>query len=210
MVGLLSQFRGLSYAHTKMAAFKTALDMTASAATSSSGQFNLDISRSRASNYYHDIRGMVTGAGAGIVKHKYRTDHDGRYAVFSQAFRFMQSMPPEKLRSSSGQLYNVRFMGENAVDAGGPYRESFSMFCQELQSAALPLMVATANSKNEIGINRDRWVLNPAAISATNMEMFSFFGKLMGIAIRSQEYLALNIPSLIWYVVVAAPLAFFV
>lgn len=30
------------------------------------------------------------------------------------------------------------------------------------------------------------------------MEMFAFVGKLMGIAIRSKEYMALNIPSIIW------------
>jgi hypothetical protein len=32
--------------------------------------------------------------------------------------------------------------------------------------------------------------------------MFAFLGKLMGIAIRSKEYLALNIPSIVWKLLV--------
>ena len=51
-------------------------------------------------------------------------------------------------------------------------------------------------------MNREKWIINPGATTATHMEMFAFFGKLMGIAIRSKEYLALNIPSIIWKLLV--------
>jgi hypothetical protein len=34
------------------------------------------------------------------------------------------------------------------------------------------------------------------------MEMFVFFGKLMGMAIRTEEYLALNLPSIVWKMLV--------
>lgn len=42
--------------------------------------------------------------------------------------------------------------------------------------------------------------MNPAATTTTQLEMFAFLGKLMGVAMRSKEYLALNIPSIIWSV----------
>ena len=34
------------------------------------------------------------------------------------------------------------------------------------------------------------------------MEMFAFLGKLMGIAIRSKEYLALSLPSIVWKLII--------
>jgi hypothetical protein len=48
------------------------------------------------------------------------------------------------------------------------------------------------------GYNREKWILNPGAVSPVQLEMLAFLGKLMGIAIRSKEYLALNVPSIIW------------
>lgn len=50
------------------------------------------------------------------------------------------------------------------------------------------------------GYNREKWILNPGAVSPIQLEMFSFLGKLMGIAVRTKEYLPLNIPSIIWCV----------
>jgi len=76
------------------------------------------------------------------------------------------------------------------------------MYTQELQSGVLPLLIPTPNGKEAAGHNREKWILNPGATSSTHMDMFAFFGKLMGIAIRSKQYLALNIPSIIWKLIV--------
>lgn len=58
------------------------------------------------------------------------------------------------------------------------------MYAQELQSLALPLMVPTPNGRGAVGVNREKWLLNPGSASSTHLEMFAFLGKLMGIAIR--------------------------
>lgn len=87
-------------------------------------------------------------------------------------------------------------------DAGGPYSESLSMMMLELQSPALPLLIRTPNGTHAVGQNREKWLLNPGATSSLHLEMFCFLGKLMGIAIRSKNYLALNIPSIIWKLLV--------
>ena len=78
------------------------------------------------------------------------------------------------------------------------FRESFVMYAKELQSPFLPLLVRTPNGRSAVGYNRDKWLLNPGATSSTHTQMFQFLGKLMGIALRSKEYLALDIPSFIW------------
>lgn len=51
------------------------------------------------------------------------------------SFLQMHNMHPRGLRTHS-KLYNCVFMGERSQDAGGPYRESWSMYAQELQVLA--------------------------------------------------------------------------
>jgi hypothetical protein len=181
MVGTLthtvSRHRALILSTIKQELFSNALDNT----RGSGGQFELFLSRSKARKY--------TAMG--------KTDVDGSWSVFSQAFRIMHPMSPVSLRRND-RLYITKLMGEHAQDAGGPYRESFDTYCQELQSSTLSLFVRTANGRGAVGMNREKWVLNPNACSRTELEMLAFVGKLMGIAIRSKEYLALNIPSIIW------------
>lgn len=52
------------------------------------------------------------------------------------------------------------------------------MYAQELQSRALPLLVPTPNGVNTSGMNREKWILNPAARSSTHLEMFAFLGTI--------------------------------
>ncbi len=146
-----------------------------------SGQFELRLNRVKATKF----------ANTGKV------DTEGRWSVFSQAFRQIHVMKPASLRRGD-KLYTVMLLGERAQDAGGPYRESFEIYAQELQSKSLPLLIRTVNGRQAVGYNRDKWILNPSATTDTHLEMFAFLGKLMGIAIRSKEYLALNIPSIVW------------
>ena len=72
------------------------------------------------------------------------------------------------------------------------------MYTQELQSTALPLLLRTPNGRHAVGYNREKWILHPAATSSVELEMFAFLGKLMGVAVRSKEYLALDLPSITW------------
>ena len=56
---------------------------------------------------------------------------------------------------------------------------TFSEFCNEIQSGRLPLMVPCANNAKRIGRNRDKWMLNPQALSYTELTMLELMGKLM-------------------------------
>jgi E3 ubiquitin-protein ligase HERC2 len=92
----------------------------------------------------------------------------------------------------------VRFKGEGSIDAGGPYREAITEMCIELQSKTLSLFIPCPNFRNDIGVNREKWIINPAAVQASHLSMYEFVGKLFGIALRSGNHLNLDLPSLIW------------
>ncbi len=130
-------------------------------------------------------------------KYSDEPDRLGRYSVFSQAFRRMHPMPPQNFRHAS-KLYELVLMGEYSQDAGGPYRESFDIYTAELQSNNMSLLLRTPNGTHNTGLNRDAWVFNPSATSTTELELLSFFGKILGIAIRSRGYLNLNLAPMMW------------
>ena len=182
MSALVSSCRGIVFYVTKMPVWAQLLNASEK---KGSDQFDLKLSRMKASKFARSDQ----------------VDNDARYMCFSQAFRSMHIMPPGNFRRS-GKLYNVIFMGEYSHDAGGPYRESFAFYAMELQTPALPLLIKTPNGRHAVGQNRDKFVWNPGATTSLHMEMFSFMGKLMGIAIRSKEYMAINIAPIMWKLMV--------
>jgi len=51
----------------------------------------------------------------------------------------------------------------------------------------LSLLIPCANARGDVGLNDDVFVPNPGATSPIEREMLRFFGKLMGVAIRSKN-----------------------
>jgi other hect domain ubiquitin protein ligase E3 len=47
-------------------------------------------------------------------------------------------------------------------------------------------------------MGRDKWIPNPGAKSPFCLKMFEFFGKLLGVAIRSKNPLPIDLPTLFW------------
>ena len=45
---------------------------------------------------------------------------------------------------------------------------------------------------------RDRFIVNPAAVNPTAIAMYEFFGKILGIAMRTGNPLDLVFPALVW------------
>jgi len=180
MASQISRCRSLIFAPLKEPLWRKALEMTQEPVA----MFDLKLSRSRAARF----------AESGEV------DHQGRAMSFSQAFRQMDTLPPMRFRvpESTDRLYNCIFMGERSHDVGGPYRESWSQYAAELQSDALPCLTRTPNGRHAVGYNRDRWVLHPGNISDTHKRLLRFLGKLMGIAIRTKQYMALNLAPFMW------------
>lgn len=126
-------------------------------------------------------------------------DTDVRNTLFSQAFRQLNALDGANFRRADN-LYHVTFLGENAQDAGGPYRETLTQYCDELESAQLPLLLPSSNAQHNVGAGRDRWVLNPGAplTSPTMAQLLEFLGKLLGASMRSKHYLSLHLAALVW------------
>jgi E3 ubiquitin-protein ligase HERC1 len=125
-----------------------------------------------------------------------------KFCVFVQAFHQLNDLDPSSLRSTS-RAFTVRLTGEGATDSGGPYRESLSHMCSDLQSDQLPLFIPCPNAQlaiEEVGIgkNRDKWIPKPSSTSATHLAMYEFVGKLMGVAIRTRTPIPLDLPSVVW------------
>ena len=54
------------------------------------------------------------------------------------------------------RAWKVKLIGEGADDAGGVFDDTITEMCQELKSGAVRLLLASPNTRNEVGYNRDR------------------------------------------------------
>eukprot|EP00003_Mantamonas_plastica_P032759 TRINITY_DN905_c0_g1_i15.p2 TRINITY_DN905_c0_g1~~TRINITY_DN905_c0_g1_i15.p2 ORF type:complete len:1205 (-),score=565.17 TRINITY_DN905_c0_g1_i15:483-4097(-) len=134
------------------------------------------------------------------------SDENLEKSVFGQICAGINHLPPKQFRvDPSKKAWHVDFDGESSIDVGGPYRESFSQMIQELQSTHLNLLVKVPNAKYNVGLNRDKYIPNPALTTETHMGYYTFFGKLLGIALRTSMTLELNLPSLFWKQLVEFP-----
>jgi len=140
---------------------------------------------------------------------KGKPDLLGEHTVFGQVFQFLRTYPFKIFRKKkidtkniaaerNNKLFSASFQGEASIDAGGPYRECLSTIYTELQSSALTLFIPTPNQKNDSGSFREKWTVNPGAISNTELEMFKIFGGLMGYAIRTGEFFNMDLCSIFW------------
>merc|ERR550532_3635458 len=103
--------------------------------------------------------------------------------IFVQIARQVVKLKPVELRLPA-RAWKVKLIGEGADDAGGVFDDTITEMCQELSTGVVPLLLPTPNATNEIGYNRDRFLLNPALTSEENMYMFKFLGILLGVAMR--------------------------
>ena len=131
---------------------------------------------------------------ANIFYEKNVIDNEGIYTVFSQLYRKTRNYPKKNyLSNKNHRLFSVKLQGEGASDFSGVYNEIISIISFELQSKYLELFIKTPNNKNEIGLNRDKYIPNPLAKKQLYKDMFYFIGNLMLHAISSGNVLNLNL-----------------
>jgi hypothetical protein len=129
-------------------------------------------------------------------------------SAFGQAFKQLHFQPPHFLRTLPGhRAFGVEYEGEGGTDAGGLFRDLLSHVCRELQSPSVPLLVPTPNARGQVGDAQDCWVPAASASSPVFLAMYAFIGKLMGLAVRGQHILNLDLPPLVWRVLVGEQLS---
>eukprot|EP00039_Didymoeca_costata_P026113 m.14960 g.14960 ORF g.14960 m.14960 type:complete len:1953 (-) comp5263_c0_seq1:243-6101(-) len=131
---------------------------------------------------------------------------NGSKSLFSQVMVQMElaqkKVPDIWLRSK--RLFKVeRLAGEGIDDAGGGYSEIISHMMTELavdnnDRSALPLLRRTPNARNEMGVNRDTYILNSRATLAVHMKMFRFLGIMIGVAVRTDSPINLPLTNIMW------------
>ena len=123
--------------------------------------------------------------------------------MFYQAYKQLKSDASKIFRRNENErAWKAIYVGMFSEDQGGPYRDSITRICAELCSTRLSLFILCPNGRTNDGLNRDRWVPNVfppnRSIPVDIRNQYRFVGQLMGMAIRTKEYLDVRFPILLW------------
>eukprot|EP01083_Nonionella_stella_P308832 1091352_1 len=179
----LCRLRSLIFSDLKQTPWRRVLQQTAG-----NGRTSVHVNRPRALRAKESINaGSIDGANA------------MKKTIFGQIYRTLNFIKPSHLRCAPGHRpWSITFEGEGGTDAGGLFRESLSALGEDLQDAQyLRLFIQCPNSRG-YGDNQDKFIPNPAMSSSLHLSMWTFIGKLMGVAIRGKYYLNIDLPSIVW------------
>lgn len=131
---------------------------------------------------------------------KGKVDHTGDWSIFGQIMRKIkeQKYKPLMMNQATDKCWSTRFVHEGGIDDTGLFRESLYEFSVELMTSALPLLVKTANNKNDCGENREKFILNPASSSPSHIDMYEFLGSMIGMSVRADHLLNIEMASPFW------------
>lgn len=123
--------------------------------------------------------------------------------IFAQVANQIMNFSAQTLRLPS-QAWKVKLIGEGADDAGGVFDDTMSEMCRELSSLKLGLLIPTPNAKDDVGLNRDKFLLNSDDLSPLKAQHFRFLGILIGVAIRTNKPIAINLAPIVWKLLACA------
>ena len=131
-------------------------------------------------------------------------------SIFGQIFKRLHYIDPKMLRHKSKEMggpygtWKVDFVGESSIDQGGPFRDTLTQCVTDLWAEHVMMLVKVPNNRNNSGeFGRDKLVPNPENISDDHLQMWRFVGKIMGIALRINNPLPFDLPSLVWKILVS-------
>ena len=129
-------------------------------------------------------------------------DYNGESTMFGLMYQYLKNMSTDVFKKKEGgnnaKMFNAGFVGEASIDVGGPFREALSQAWSEMQSPILPLLIPSPNQKHNQGLFREKWIINPSAKTTVHLDMFRILGCFIGFAIRTEEFLNLDLPSIFW------------
>ncbi|ELW66573.1 hypothetical protein TREES_T100017074 [Tupaia chinensis] len=131
-------------------------------------------------------------------------------SYFCQAARQLASVPSSQLcvKLASGgdptYAFNIRFTGEEVHGTSGSFRHFLWQVCKELQSSSLSLLLLCPSSA--VNKNKGKYILTPSPITYGEEQLLHFLGQLLGIAIRADLPLPLDLLPSFWKTLVGEPL----
>merc|ERR1711871_878672 len=152
------------------------------------------------------LRIVLDRYAAAQSKERGNTQPDKSRCCFVQGFEQLHkdgSVQAADLRGYQGEkLFEAGWdgaMGEQGIDAGGPYREALTAITTDIfDEAKLSLFVHCPNGVHERGINRDKFIPNPRHSDPLAISMFEFVGKWLGVSYRTKSNLPFMLPSIVW------------
>lgn len=119
---------------------------------------------------------------------------------FVQAFRQLKKRESSVYRHvfSTDRVFQISFVGESGIDAGGVFREGVSRIVEDLFSEHFNLLLLSPNGKYEVHSNMEKYIPNPSFVDPLSIQMFEFIGRLMGMSLRVKLCLPFEFPSLVW------------
>ena len=102
--------------------------------------------------------------------------------------------------------FAVVFKGEHVVGEGGPYRQFFADLSAEIQPQAFvpgdkddaPILVPTPNNVGEVKDYKEYWTINSSCTSTQDLALYEYLGILMGVCVRTNVHLTLDIANICW------------
>ena len=129
---------------------------------------------------------------------------------FVQAYRQLENKDSHVYRHvfSTDRVFQITFLGESGIDAGGVFREGTSRIIEDLFSEHFNLLLLCPNGRHEVHSNMDKYVPNPVLTDDISLKMFEFVGKLMAMSLRVQSCLPFEFPPLIWKLIIGEKIDF--
>jgi len=133
------------------------------------------------------------------LKNLMATRKSDRYTTFYNLYSQTRSRPDNFWqRNKSSRCWEVKYVGEGSIDDSGPFRESLTWLSKDACSDRLSLFALCPNGRSGCGFNRDTYIPNDGATSTRQMEMFKWFGKILGMSIYSGHLLDLVLSPNFW------------
>lgn len=159
---------------------------------------------------YDDAIIEVNKRVVSIESHKYSMIHINRHAaqrvilngegnpeksiIFQLTTEFAK-IDQQMLRCKP-RPFRVKFVDENAIDAGGPLRELFADASSSIFEPTTQLFVLSPNGRHKIGDNQDTYI--PLDINNSYSKHYETIGTLLGIIIRIGVTQNLPFAPLVW------------
>ncbi|XP_026795565.1 probable E3 ubiquitin-protein ligase HECTD4 isoform X2 [Pangasianodon hypophthalmus] len=128
--------------------------------------------------------------------------HSSENTYFCQAARQLSNVPSSQLcvKLASGgdptYAFNIRFTGEEVHGTSGSFRHFLWQVCKELQSSILSLLLPCPSSASNR--SKGKYILTSCPITYAEEQLLHFFGQLLGIAIRADVPLPLDLQGSFW------------
>jgi len=120
-----------------------------------------------------------------------------------------QQLAPHMVANLRGPVGEYSWIAQFAglADQGaqgfpGVFRQSFSLLSQQLQGSAGQgedsMFVISPNGANEMGSDRNKFIINASLISSKDLKRFQTLGVIFGCALRSNTSLSVDLSSSVW------------